>query len=587
MDLPAAQPEPESSHSGPYRVLARKYRPTHFDELIGQEALVRTLKNAITTGRIAQAYMLTGVRGVGKTTTARIIAKALNYKGPDGQGQPTVEPTDDCPLCRAIAEDRHPDVMEMDAATRTGVDDIREILDGVRYAPSEARYKVYIIDEVHMLSKGAFNALLKTLEEPPPHVIFIFATTEIRKVPVTVLSRCQRFDLKRVPAETLIAHYKGICSKEGVTAEDDALALIARAADGSVRDGLSLMDQAISLSEDGLIRAQTVRDMLGLADRAQIWDVLEAAMAGEAARVLEGLSMLHAAGADPLITAQDLLDALHETAMTKMSAQGGGAPVSRSDAGLQKRAAELAEKLNVPAIDRGWAIVLKGVQDIQVAPYPQQALEMCALRLIYAADLPDPARLLRDLDKQGVEQGGSQLSPTPQGTHQGANQGTHQGPLQGGSFGESVQAVSGGAAAAPAPQVTPASETVSAPGIETVADISALARRQGAPLLAAQIESFVRPVRLREGKLEIGLAPGAPEDLTRQLNDFLNRTTGQRWWISLVQAEGVLSLREQAQKDEEALREQVLADPNAQALLKVFPGAALKDILPAKEGDKL
>jgi len=307
----------EKPQDEPYRVLARKYRPKNFDELIGQEALVRTLTNAIDSGRIAHAFMMTGVRGVGKTTTARIIAKALNYAGPDGKAGPTTGDTDDCPICQAITEDRHPDVIEMDAASRTGVDDIREILDGVRYAPTEARYKVYVIDEVHMLSKNAFNALLKTLEEPPEHVKFIFATTEIRKVPITVLSRCQRFDLRRVDVPTLAGHFENLCGKEGVKADEDAINMIARAADGSVRDGLSLLDQAIATGGD-TITADQVQAMLGLGDKAQNLDLLEHALTGNMPEALEIMDALYAGGLDPVVLVQDLLDLTH--VLTKLRA---------------------------------------------------------------------------------------------------------------------------------------------------------------------------------------------------------------------------------------------------------------------------
>lgn len=385
----------------PYRVLARKYRPQSFDELIGQDALVRTLTNAIESGRIAHAFMLTGVRGVGKTTTARIIAKALNYVGADGKAGPTTGATEDCKICQAIAEDRHPDVIEMDAASRTGVDDIREILDGVRYAPSEARYKVYVIDEVHMLSKNAFNALLKTLEEPPEHVKFIFATTEIRKVPITVLSRCQRFDLRRVDVPTLSAHFTSICEKESVKAEPEAIAMIARAADGSVRDGLSILDQAMALNGES-ITSQAVEDMLGLADRARSLDLLERALSGDMPEALEIMDDLYRAGADPVALIQDLLDLTHT--LTKLRAVPEAKEMSHAMAADEvKRAAELAGKLSMPTLGKTWQILLKGLAEVQAAPNPQSAAEIVLIRLAYAADLPDPAALIKTL--QGQESG--------------------------------------------------------------------------------------------------------------------------------------------------------------------------------------
>ncbi len=381
-----------------YRVLARKYRPLNFDELIGQEALVRTLTNAIETGRIAHAFMLTGVRGVGKTTTARIIAKALNYKGPDGTAGATTGDTSDCALCQAIAEDRHPDVIEMDAASRTGIDDIREILDGVRYAPTEARYKVYIIDEVHMLSKQAFNALLKTLEEPPAHVKFIFATTEIRKVPITVLSRCQRFDLRRVDVPTLGAHFERICKSENVKAEDEALTLIARAADGSVRDGLSILDQAISVSQ-GDITADHVKNMLGLADKEGSLDLLAHALRGETQQALEILESYYKAGADPVVVLQDVLDLTHT--LTRLRAVPDSAALSNGalSPDMLKRAEEISKTLSMPSLSKAWQLLLKGLNEVQNAPNPQIAAEMVIMRLSYAANLPDPKDLLEALKK--------------------------------------------------------------------------------------------------------------------------------------------------------------------------------------------
>ena len=381
-----------------YRVLARKYRPQTFAELIGQEAVVRTLGNAIATGRIAHAFILTGVRGVGKTTTARIIARALNCVGKDGSGGPTVAPCGECVHCRSIAEDRHVDVIEMDAASRTGVDDIRELTDGVRYRPVSARNKIYIIDEVHMLSKNAFNALLKTLEEPPPAVVFVFATTEIHKVPVTVLSRCQRFSLRRVPAEMLIEHYRRVAEAEGVAVEPAALALIARAADGSVRDGLSLLDQAIALS-GGNVAEAAVRDMLGVADRGQVFDLLEMVLRGDAAAALAQFDRLYQEGADPALVLQDLLDLAHFLTRLKLAPEAGaGDPIAEGD---RERARPLAEKLSMPSLARVWQMLLKGLSEVQEAPSPIQAAEMVLIRLAYVADLPVPAELVRSLQSCG------------------------------------------------------------------------------------------------------------------------------------------------------------------------------------------
>src|SRR5712691_6024620 len=377
-----------------YRVLARKYRPQTFAEVIGQEALVRTLSNAIATGRIAHSFILTGVRGTGKTTTARIIARALNCIGPDGAGGPTIAPCGVCDHCRSIAEDRHVDVIEMDAASRTGVDDIRDLTEGVRYRPVSARYKIYIIDEVHMLSKNAFDALLKTLEEPPPDVKFIFATTDVQRVPVTVLSRCQRFSLRRVPIEQLVEHYRQIAAAEGITVAPAALGLIARAADGSVRDGLSLLDQAIALS-GGSIEEAAVRDMLGIADRGLVFDLFESVLRGDAPAALAQTDSLYQGGADPLMVLQDLLDLSHFLTRLKLAPEAGaGDPL---EAGERERARPLAAALALPVLARAWQMLLKGLEEVQAAPAPAQAAAMVLVRLAYVADLPVPADLVRTL----------------------------------------------------------------------------------------------------------------------------------------------------------------------------------------------
>ncbi|HKP27193.1 MAG TPA: DNA polymerase III subunit gamma/tau, partial [Dongiaceae bacterium] len=384
-----------------YRVLARKYRPRDFSGLIGQEALVRTLRNAIAQGRLAHGFMLTGVRGVGKTTTARILARCFNCIGPDGKGGPTAEPCGQCEHCRAIAEDRHVDVIEMDAASRTGIDDIRELIDGVRYRPVGARYKVYIIDEVHMLSEKAFNALLKTLEEPPEHVKFIFATTEIRKVPVTVLSRCQRFDLRRINAEELTEYFLKIAGAEGAKITDGAAAMIARAADGSARDGLSLLDQAIALAHGtttashGAIDEAQVRDMLGLADRTQLIDLYDDVLKGKAAEALQRLNTMHQAGADAAIVLQDMLELTHWLTRAKITPE----PLSDPATPEAERAwgAKVTPELSVPVLARLWQMLLKGLAEVQAAPQPLAAAEMVLIRLMHAANMPDPADLVRRL----------------------------------------------------------------------------------------------------------------------------------------------------------------------------------------------
>ncbi|MEQ1929083.1 MAG: DNA polymerase III subunit gamma/tau, partial [Parvularculaceae bacterium] len=409
------------SDNAPYQVLARKYRPQRFDDLIGQEAMVATLRNAFKSGRIAHAYILTGVRGVGKTTTARILARALNYVGAEGEDTgPKIDIDADGRHCRAIAESRHPDVLEMDAASRTGVGDIRELIEGVRYAPLEARYKVYIIDEVHMLSTAAFNALLKTLEEPPPHVKFIFATTEIRKVPVTVLSRCQRFDLRRIGPEALTAHLRAIADKENVAIDDESLSMIARAAEGSVRDALSLLDQALvqGAAASGP-SPELVRSMIGLADRSQVWELLDRVFAGDAKAALERFSAQYAAGADPAVILRDMLELTH--LLSRVKAAGPEAavhgPAGEADA---VRAREMAAGLSMNALTRAWALLMRGMTETREAPDAEAAGEMAIIRMAYAADLPTPDEALRSL-----RDGAAPVRPTPAASGTPSPQASH------------------------------------------------------------------------------------------------------------------------------------------------------------------
>lgn len=556
-----------------YRVLARKYRPRNFGELIGQDALVRTLTNAINSGRIAQAYMLTGVRGVGKTTTARIIARALNYTGPDGKAGPTTGPTDDCDICRAIAEDRHPDVMEMDAASRTGVDDIRELIDGVRYAPASARYKVYIIDEVHMLSKNAFNALLKTLEEPPPHVIFIFATTEIRKVPITVLSRCQRFDLRRVDVPTLSAYYGTICARETVTAEDEALALIARAADGSVRDGLSLLDQAIARGGSG-ITAEQVQDMLGLADRGQIFDMLDQALRGDCAAALGIAGDLYRKGADPSVVIEDMLDLTHLMTRLRVAPTAAGLQGSVSQA-MVDRAGALAATLSVPTLGRAWQILLKGVAEVQHAPNPQSAAEMVLIRLSYAADLPDPADLLKKLRNAPATDAVIPASDTrpsvPASAQAAMARMPDQPPMRQAVGGENFHSV------APE-QALAAPETMLYPSdrITSLGDIAMLLQQAREMVLHGQLFYHVHPVRIEPGKLEIRITDGAQPDFTQNLRKFLMERTDRQWFIGISSAAGGPTLAQLQAKADDELLAQANADPTVRSVLEIFPGAKLR-----------
>jgi DNA polymerase-3 subunit gamma/tau len=526
LDLPEP-PQPPAGAS-PYRVLARKYRPQTFAELIGQDAMVQTLANAIARGRIAHAFLLTGVRGVGKTSTARLIAKALNCIGPDGQGGPTITPCNVCEPCRAISEGRHIDVIEMDAASHTGIDDIREIIDAVRYASVSARYKIYIIDEVHMLSKSAFNALLKTLEEPPEHVKFLFATTEVGKVPVTVLSRCQRFDLRRIPAEKLAAHFAEVAKAEGVEVEPEAVGMIARAAEGSARDGLSILDQAIAHGA-GAVTAGQVRDMLGLADRGRIRRLLQLALAGDATAALAELDEAHALGIDPTQLLRGLMEALHSATRAKA---GAGEDALQS-AEERETAQELAAKLSWGSIHRLWQMLFKGLQDVAVAPDPREAAEMALLRLIHAADLPDPAALLAKLSGEGA--------------------------------GTATPAAPAGKANGPAARIP--------------ADFPALVRtieQSGKRILAQQLHDQVGLVRYAPP--ELALKPMRPlgGDWPRELAAQLKALTGTSWQVSLSDEAGEPSLLDQEKIAEERVRADVLADPSVRAVIDAFPDAELE-----------
>ena len=544
-----------STPNTPYIALARKYRSSHFGELIGQDTLVKTLSNAIEGNRVHHAYMFTGIRGTGKTSTARIIAKALNYVGPDGNGKPTTGSTDDCPVCQAITQDRHPDVIELDAASHTGVDDMRELIDGVRYAPVSARYKIYIIDEVHMLSKAAFNALLKTLEEPPENTIFMFATTEARKVPVTILSRCQRFDLRRIEQPVLAQHYKKICGLEGVTIDEEAIQLIARAADGSARDGLSLLDQAMSQSTDKNITADMVSAMLGQADHAMIIQLFEAMMGGQAQAGLEILENLYKAGAEAKIILDDLLNFAHLLTRIKM------VPTLLSSESLtsieKDKGKELSDLLSIPVLTRVWQMLLKGVTELQIAPQPVKALEMIVIRVIYSADHPPLHKLVEGSSTQQVQAVSAPAQKkTELVTPELPDQSTPavQAPVMTAASmpkkGIKLNTASQ-AQRKPEPQVEVAPELMSektenqsSSDIHSLEDVVALCYDKGEVMLGSEVYAKVRLVKLQQGHLDFNPMPGASKDLAQRLRSVLSKATGEQWFISISNKEGQPTLSE-------------------------------------------
>jgi DNA polymerase-3 subunit gamma/tau len=540
---PAAPPPAPSTEGGAYTVLARKYRPRTFEDLIGQEAMVRTLTNAFATGRIAHAFMLTGVRGVGKTTTARLLARALNYET-DTVHQPSVELAEEGRHCRAIIEGRHMDVLELDAASRTKVDEMRELLDGVRYAPVEARYKVYVIDEVHMLSTAAFNALLKTLEEPPPHAKFIFATTEIRKVPVTILSRTQRFDLRRVEPDVLMRHLERVCAAEGALIETEGLALIARAAEGSVRDSLSLLDQALVQAERGqIVKAEVVRDMLGLADRAQTIALLENVLGGRTAEALEQFRTLYGFGADPAQLVSDLLEHVHGATVAKTL----GPDATRLPNDQAQRLAALGATVSAGALSRTWQMLLKAFDEVRRAPDPAAATEMAIVRLAYAADLPGPEEALKRLQSgQGFGPSGGPQAVPPSGG--------------GGGGGPSARMMP---APAPQPMARPQS-------FEEVVALVAERRDIG---LKLDVERFVRLVSFKPGAIEFEPGPNCPGDLARRLSARLKEWTGQTWLVAAQGGGGAESLYEREKRQERDAREKLIQDPFVQDVMRAFPGA--------------
>jgi DNA polymerase-3 subunit gamma/tau len=588
----------------PYVVLARKYRPRTFEDMIGQDALVTTLRNAFASGRIAQAYMLTGVRGIGKTTTARILARALNYE-PDGQGTTeSSRPTVDMPAlgrhCAEIMESRHPDIVEMDAASNTGIDDVREIIENARYKPLSARYKVFIIDEVHMLSKNAFNALLKTLEEPPEHVKFIFATTEIRKVPVTVLSRCQRFDLRRVDSAVLVKHFENILAQEGASADDGALRQIARAAEGSVRDGLSILDQAIAMGS-GEVKAADVRAMLGLADRARIFDLLEMTLSGKPGPAIEALSRLHRAGAEPLQVLADLGEAVHLVTRTKIAGpEVGGDALPAED---RARSVELAGKLSVPILSRAWQMLVKGLEEANKSGNPLAAAEMVLIRIAYTADLPAPDEIIRALGGQPTR---SVSGPAP--LREPAGRGTMNAapPQTASNFNEPPPAQSmddyGMATGSDGPpedasyvpaedddmaemeaDIGPSLTSAVPPAtVRTFAEVVDLAGRHRDVRLKINLEEHVSLVRFdaTQGLIDIHLLPAAPKELGNDLRVKLSQWTDKRWMVALAPRPGEPTIgsvqREQAARELEQLK----AHPAVAEVLRQFPDARIATVKP-------
>jgi len=590
-DLPAAD-----ASSG-YVVLARKYRPQTFDDLIGQDAMVTTLRNAFAAERIAQAYMLTGVRGVGKTTTARILARALNYTDASGADRPSIDLTTPGRHCREIVDSRHPDVVEMDAASNTGVDNMREIIESARYKPMVARYKVFIIDEVHMLSKGAFNALLKTLEEPPPHVKFIFATTEIRKVPVTVLSRCQRFDLRRVDVPLLSAHFKRIVAKESAEAEDEALSLIARAAEGSVRDGLSVLDQAIAMGS-GRVTEAGVRAMLGLADRGRLFDLIELLFSGDAAGALAAFGSLHRDGADPIQTLADLGEAIHVA--TRVRVAGDAAAGEGLSAEEKRRAIMLAGKVSTPVLSRAWSMLLKGLDEAGRAPSAVSAAEMVLIRIAHAADLPSPEDIIRTLG------GGAPARRAPaRETAERPASADGRGPLNAAPMGPTAATGTSATDEAPppaslddygsAPEPDPYDPEVedednpeAVPAVvhafddpRSFEEVVAVAGKRRDAKLKVHLEEHVSLVKFDVvGGIDLALLPGAPAELANDLREKLNKWTGRRWIVAVSREKGAPTLgevrREQEAIELEALKKHIAVSE----LLEQFPNARITVVRP-------
>jgi DNA polymerase-3 subunit gamma/tau len=570
----------DATQSGPqhgaYRVLARKYRPTSFDDLIGQDAMVRTISNAFETGRIPQAWILTGVRGVGKTTTARILARALNYELPDGSVKgPAIRMPVLGVHCQAIMDSRHMDVIEMDAASHNGVDDMRQINEAVRYAPVSARYKVYILDEVHMVTSQGFNALLKTLEEPPPHAKFIFATTEIRKVPVTVLSRCQRFDLRRVDAAVLVKHLGGIAEKEAIKVEPEALALIARASEGSVRDSLSLFDQAIAHAA-GAVRAEDVRQMLGLADRTRTIDLFEAVMKGDAAAALKELREQYDTGADPAVALADLAEFTHFVTRLKV------VPSVADDVSIAEvertRGRGFAERLSLRVLSRAWQMLLKGISEVEAAGRPLAAAEMVLVRMAYAADLPTPDEVIRSLaGGEGGGAGGGSASANGSSARRGDP------PRAEALRADALRMpLRSGLAAQPASQMAPTSAENQAFVVSRFEDVIALAAQKRDLGIKAALERDVRLVRCEDGRLEVKLEKSASNTLVNDLARKLSLWTSRRWMVVVSAEEGQPTIKAQNEARQVELKTGVQADPLVQAVLARFPGAEIVGVREAE-----
>ncbi|KAA9005267.1 DNA polymerase III subunit gamma/tau [Histidinibacterium aquaticum] len=557
------------SDAAAYQVLARKYRPETFADLVGQDAMVRTLKNAFAAGRIASAFIMTGIRGTGKTTTARIIAKGLNCIGPDGQGGPTTDPCGECEHCRAIMEGRHVDVMEMDAASRTGVGDIREIIDSVHYRAASARYKIYIIDEVHMLSTSAFNALLKTLEEPPEHVKFIFATTEIRKVPVTVLSRCQRFDLRRIEPEVMIALLRRIADAEGAEITDEALALITRAAEGSARDAESLLDQAISHGA-GETTAEQVRAMLGLADRGRVLDLFDMILKGDAGGALSELAAQYADGADPMAVLRDLAEICHWVSIIKITPEAAEDPTVSPEE--RDRGRQMAEALPMRVLTRLWQMLLKALEEVATAPNGMMAAEMAVIRLTHVADLPTPEELVRKLGDgppppppPGPGAAPPQAAPGAEARGQPQPRPTHPGPSGPTSHGTlAVRAESALARYA------------------RFEDVVELIRRHRDVKLLVEVETNLRLVSYAPGRIEFEPTEDAAPDLASKLGSRLQAWTGNRWAVTVSQG-GAPTIAEEREAAERALKSEAETHPLVQEVLRAFPGARITEVRSRQE----